>query len=79
MKYSRGHLTQVELWDKYSAYKLWAKIEVLKDKDELAALQASLRKRFPVDAYNKARKEVDPNRIHSNNMLEKLFPSSETN
>ncbi|XP_024459906.2 L-galactono-1,4-lactone dehydrogenase, mitochondrial isoform X1 [Populus trichocarpa] len=67
------HLTQAELWDKYSAYKLWAKIEVPKDKDELAALQARLRKRFPVDAYNKARKELDPNRILSNNMLDPIF------
>ncbi|CAK7342734.1 unnamed protein product [Dovyalis caffra] len=73
------HLTQVELWDKYSAYEHWAKIEVPKDKDELAALQARLRKRFPGDAYNKARKELDPNRILSNNMLEKLFPLLETN
>ncbi|KAJ6778834.1 L-GULONOLACTONE OXIDASE [Salix koriyanagi] len=73
------HLTQAELWDKYSAYEHWAKIEVPKDKDVLAALQERLRRRFPVDAYNKARKELDPNRILSNNMLEKLFPLSETN
>ncbi|KAI3471329.1 hypothetical protein Pfo_030694 [Paulownia fortunei] len=72
------HLTQANLWDQYSAYEHWAKIEVPKDKDELAALQARLRKRFPVDAYNQARKELDPNRIFSNNMLEKLFPMTET-
>ncbi|KAK9289581.1 hypothetical protein L1049_007737 [Liquidambar formosana] len=71
-------LTQLQLWDKYSAYEHWAKIEVPKDKEELAALQARLRKRFPVDAYNKARSELDPNRILSNNMLEKLFPLSNT-
>ncbi|KAJ6316789.1 hypothetical protein OIU78_019965 [Salix suchowensis] len=53
-------LTQAELWDKYSAYEHWAKIEVPKDKDVLAALQERLRRRFPVDAYNKARKELDP-------------------
>ncbi|KAF3442490.1 hypothetical protein FNV43_RR16406 [Rhamnella rubrinervis] len=67
-------LTQTQLWDQYSAFEHWAKIEVPKDKEELAALQARLRKRFPVDAYNKARRELDPNRILSNNMLEKLFP-----
>ncbi|XP_027176145.1 L-galactono-1,4-lactone dehydrogenase, mitochondrial [Coffea eugenioides] len=72
------HLTYKQLWDRYSAYEHWAKIEVPKDKEELAALQARLRKRFPVDEYNKARKELDPNRILSNNMLEKLFPSSDT-
>ncbi|XP_073034310.1 L-galactono-1,4-lactone dehydrogenase, mitochondrial-like isoform X1 [Primulina eburnea] len=71
-------LTQATLWDKYSAYEHWAKIEVPKDKDELAAMQARLRKKYPVDAYNKARRELDPNRILSNNMLEKLFPVTET-
>ncbi|KAF3943451.1 hypothetical protein CMV_029996 [Castanea mollissima] len=72
------HLTQAQLWDRYSAYEHWAKIEVPKDKEELAALQARLRKRFPVDAYNKARRELDPNMILSNNKLEKLFQSSDT-
>ncbi|GMI79632.1 L-galactono-1,4-lactone dehydrogenase [Hibiscus trionum] len=70
-------LTQSQLWDKYSAYEHWAKIEVPKDKEELEALQARLKNRFPVDAYNKARKELDPNRILSNNVLEKLFPLSD--
>ncbi|GAB4843915.1 hypothetical protein Ancab_013879 [Ancistrocladus abbreviatus] len=70
-------LTQTHLWDQYYAYEHWAKIEVPKDKEELSELQARLRKRFPVDAYNKARKELDPNGILSNNMLEKLFPLSE--
>ncbi|AES60484.2 putative oxidoreductase [Medicago truncatula] len=72
------HLTQAKLWDNYSAYEHWAKIEVPKNKDELIALQARLRKRFPVDAYNKARNELDPNKVLSNNKLEKLFPQSET-
>ncbi|KAI9082034.1 hypothetical protein K1719_035959 [Acacia pycnantha] len=72
------HLTWAKLWDNYSAYEHWAKIEVPKNKEELAALQARLRKRFPVDAYNKARRELDPNRIVSNNMLERLFPVSDT-
>ncbi|CAM8949037.1 unnamed protein product [Rhodiola kirilowii] len=71
------HLTQSRLWDKYSAFEHWAKIEVPKDKDQLAALQARLKQRFPVDEYNKARKELDPNRILSNNILAKLFPQSE--
>ncbi|XP_042485594.1 L-galactono-1,4-lactone dehydrogenase 2, mitochondrial [Macadamia integrifolia] len=71
-------LTQSQLWDKYSAYEHWAKIEVSKDKEELAALQARLKKRFPVDTYNKVRKELDPNKILSNAMLEKLFPLSQS-
>ncbi|KAI4386549.1 hypothetical protein MLD38_004476 [Melastoma candidum] len=71
-------LTQEKLWDRYSAYEHWAKIEVPKDKDELAALQQRLRKRFPVDAYNKARRELDPKKILSDNKLDKLFLASET-
>ncbi|EEC68837.1 hypothetical protein OsI_37417 [Oryza sativa Indica Group] len=69
--------TQTNLWDGYSAYEHWAKIEVPKDKDELTELQARLRKRFPVDAYNKARMELDPNKVLSNAKLEKLFPVTE--
>nr|AAT67210.1 mitochondrial L-galactono-1,4-lactone dehydrogenase [Rosa roxburghii] len=72
------HLTQTRLWDTYSSYEHWAKIEVPKDREQLTALQARLRKRFPVDAYNKARTELDPNRILSNIKLEKLFPLSDT-
>lgn len=68
------HLTQARFWDQYSAYEHWAKIEVPKDKNDLAALQERLRKRFPVDAFNKARAELDPNRILSNGMVEKMFP-----
>ncbi|KAG8091194.1 hypothetical protein GUJ93_ZPchr0011g27355 [Zizania palustris] len=71
-------VTQASLWDGYSAYEHWAKIEVPKDKDELAELQARLRKRFPVDAYNKARRELDPNKVLSNAKLEKLFPVTES-
>lgn len=71
-------MTMSQLWDRYSAYEHWAKIEVPKDKDELAALQARLRKHFPVDAYNKARKELDPHGVLSNIKLNKLFPMDET-
>lgn len=76
--FSYRHLIQTQLWDEYSAYEHWAKIEVPKDEKELSALQARLRKRFPVDVYNKARRELDPNKILSNRKLEKLFPLSET-
>ncbi|KAG9443649.1 hypothetical protein H6P81_014989 [Aristolochia fimbriata] len=76
--FSYRHLTQTQLWDKYSAYEHWAKIEVPKDKEELAMLQMRLRKRFPVDTYNKARRELDPNKILSNAVIDKLFPQLES-
>jgi len=67
---------QRQLWNNYSAYEHWAKIEVPDNEEELAWLHERLRKRFPVDLYNKARKELDPNQILSNDLLEKLFPLS---
>ncbi|WOL11477.1 hypothetical protein Cni_G20240 [Canna indica] len=75
--FSYRRLTQDTLWDKYSAYEHWAKIEVPKDNEELAALRERLRKRFPVETYNKVRRELDPKRILSNALLEKLFPTME--
>ncbi|VFQ71712.1 unnamed protein product [Cuscuta campestris] len=69
------HLTQAHLWDHYSAYEHWAKIEVPREGEELKALEERLKKKFPVEEYNRAREELDPNHILSNNMLEKLFPS----
>ncbi|GAB2267155.1 hypothetical protein Dimus_002140 [Dionaea muscipula] len=71
------YLTQGRLWDRYSAFEHWAKIEIPKNKEVLADLQTRLSKRFPVAAYNDARRELDPNRILSNNMLDKLFPLPE--
>ncbi|XP_047048259.1 L-galactono-1,4-lactone dehydrogenase 2, mitochondrial [Lolium rigidum] len=71
-------LTQTSLWDDYSAYEHWAKIEVPKDKDELAELQVRLRKRFPVDMYNKTRMELDPNKVLSSVKLDKMFPGTRT-
>ncbi|KAK8951461.1 hypothetical protein KSP39_PZI004169 [Platanthera zijinensis] len=71
-------LTRIHLWDKYSAYEHWAKVELPKGKTELLEVQARLRKRFPVDSYNKARKELDPKKILANRMLEKLFPMDQT-
>eukprot|EP01018_Ginkgo_biloba_P030113 Gb_36463 [translate_table: standard] len=65
---------QRRLWDNYSAYEHWAKIEIPDNEEELAWLHERLRKRFPVDLYNKSRAELDPNEILSNDILDKLFP-----
>ncbi|XP_078442008.1 L-galactono-1,4-lactone dehydrogenase [Wolffia australiana] len=71
--FSYRKLTQRKLWGDYSAFEHWAKIEVPRKKEELSALQERLRQRFPVDAYNKARNELDPHGVLSNGMLDKLF------
>eukprot|EP00252_Welwitschia_mirabilis_P014337 TRINITY_DN31509_c0_g1_i1.p1 TRINITY_DN31509_c0_g1~~TRINITY_DN31509_c0_g1_i1.p1 ORF type:complete len:620 (-),score=105.95 TRINITY_DN31509_c0_g1_i1:157-2016(-) len=71
-KYRRA--TQKQLWDVYSAYEHWAKIEVPDDEAELAWLHERFARRFPVDLFNKLRKELDPKQILSNDVLDKLFP-----
>uniref|UniRef100_A0A0D6R329 FAD-binding PCMH-type domain-containing protein n=1 Tax=Araucaria cunninghamii TaxID=56994 RepID=A0A0D6R329_ARACU len=68
--------TQRQLWDKYYAYEHWAKLEIPDNEEELAWLHERIQKRFPVDLYNRARIELDPNHILSNDFLEKLFPLS---
>jgi L-galactono-1,4-lactone dehydrogenase len=40
-------------------------------------VQDRLRKRFPVEALNKARKDLDPNGILSNKLIDQLFPKVE--
>lgn len=67
---------QRQLWNSFSAYEHWAKIEVPDNEEELAWLHERLHKRFPMDLYNRARTELDPNQILSNDLLEKLFPLS---
>lgn len=71
-KYRRA--AQKQLWDKYSAYEHWAKIEIPENDEQLSWLRQRIKKRFPVDAYKRAQTELDPNHILSNNILEKLFP-----
>lgn len=66
--------TQRQLWNRFSAYEHWAKIEVPDNEEELAWMHERIHKRFPVDMYNRARMELDPNQILSNDLLEKLFP-----
>uniref|UniRef100_UPI00315B4042 L-galactono-1,4-lactone dehydrogenase n=1 Tax=synthetic construct TaxID=32630 RepID=UPI00315B4042 len=72
-------LCETRLWDKYGAAEHWAKIEVPEDPEELEALRERLRKRYPgVDKFNKARRELDPKNILSNDMIDSLFPAAES-
>ncbi|KAH7435458.1 hypothetical protein KP509_06G065800 [Ceratopteris richardii] len=69
------HASQRQLWDSYGAYEHWAKIEVDANDDEGKQwLQRRLRERFPIDELNKARKELDPNGILSNETIDLIFP-----
>ncbi|KAI5067459.1 hypothetical protein GOP47_0017987 [Adiantum capillus-veneris] len=70
MEYRRT--AQRKLWDAYEAYEHWAKLEV--EADDKEWLRKRLSKSFPIDKLNKARKELDPNCILSNDIIDQLFP-----
>eukprot|EP00899_Mesostigma_viride_P000967 jgi/Mesvir1/10871/Mv14212-RA.1 len=53
----------------------WAKLEVPEDAGELAELRASITKRFPVEEFARARKELDPKGVLSNTWVDALFPT----
>lgn len=72
MDYRRA--AQRQLWDSYGAYEHWAKIEVMDDEEGREWLQKRLSKRFPIKALNKARKELDPYGILSNDAINEIFP-----
>eukprot|EP00602_Paraphysomonas_sp_CaronLab_P012566 CAMPEP_0185040534 /NCGR_PEP_ID=MMETSP1103-20130426/38737_1 /TAXON_ID=36769 /ORGANISM="Paraphysomonas bandaiensis, Strain Caron Lab Isolate" /LENGTH=443 /DNA_ID=CAMNT_0027579889 /DNA_START=210 /DNA_END=1541 /DNA_ORIENTATION=+ len=65
------------LMNKYNAQVHWAKIELPRSGDrqenELATLQSTIRRKYPVDEFNAARKALDPRGILSNNFIESLF------
>lgn len=71
------HAAQRQLWDAYAAFEHWAKIEVADNEETRGWLQDRLRKRFPVKAFNKARKDLDPNGILSNDAIDQIFPLTE--
>ncbi|CAK9203169.1 unnamed protein product [Sphagnum troendelagicum] len=66
--------TQQQLWDSFSAFEHWAKIEVAADTESLSWVQERLRKRFPVESFQRARAELDPNNILANDVVDCLFP-----
>ena len=52
----------------------WAKIELPDDPAARAAMRARLRARFPVEAFNAARRELDPKNVLANDVIDGLFP-----
>ncbi|KAJ7527041.1 hypothetical protein O6H91_16G033700 [Diphasiastrum complanatum] len=71
------HATQKQLWDPYRAFEHWAKLELPADAESLAWIQNRLRSRFPVESFNKARMDLDPHNILSNEVIDKMFPQIE--
>lgn len=59
---------------KFGAVEHWAKVEAMHDEARTVKLRERLGARFPVAAFNAARREVDPKNILANNIVEALFP-----
>lgn len=74
--YKAGWQRQVCL--PYKACDHWAKIELPATEAELVALRQRLRQRFPVDAFNRARQELDPHNLLGNELVDALFPRQRT-
>jgi len=58
---------------KVSAKTHWAKIEMPHTQDQAAQIRSKLAECFPVDEFNRARRECDPKRILSNDLIDALF------
>ena len=61
------------LGDKYGIRVHWAKIELPKGEAERKAARETMAKRYPVDAFEAKRKELDPKGILANDMIEGLL------
>lgn len=66
-------MVQDKLMPKYNASWHWAKIEVPKDAQRLAAMKAALAARFPVERFNAYRAQLDPDNILGNQLLDTLL------
>jgi len=59
---------------RYDAADHWAKIELPATEAELIALRQRLRQRFPVEAFNRWRAELDPDNILGSELIDALMP-----
>lgn len=66
-------LVEQQLMAKYNAVWHWAKLELPDSKERLEKVRQQLRARYPVDDFNAARAQLDPNNLLSNEWLDALF------
>jgi len=52
----------------------WAKVELPGSEAELVALRRALNARFPLERFNAARQELDPNNVLGNDLVDALLP-----
>jgi len=65
-----------ELADKYDLRTHWAKIELERDPSRLEKQRERIRRHYPVDDFNAARKVVDPFSTFANALIKGLFNKS---
>merc|ERR1712153_171007 len=65
--------TTAPLLSKYKGKTHWAKLEKPRSAEELEKVRAKLCAVYPVEQFNKARKQLDPHNIMSNEMLNDFF------
>ena len=69
-------LVEKNLLSRYHAVEHWAKLEVPETASELADLKKRLHKRYPIEAFQKARKDLDPHNIFGNSIVDTVFGQS---
>jgi len=66
-------IVEGRLLPRYNAVEHWAKIEVPEDERELRATRARLHARYPIEAFERARREVDPDNVLGGTIVDALF------
>ena len=60
---------------KYKAIDHWAKVEVVDlTPEDKALVRKRIAQRYPVKAFNDARRRLDPKDVLSNHIIDDLFP-----
>ena len=66
-------MVEGRLLPRYNAVEHWAKIEIPEDERELRATRARLHARYPIEAFERARREVDPDNVLGGTIVDALF------
>jgi len=66
-------LAEQRMLPRYNAVEHWAKIEIPQDERELRATRARLHARYPIEAFERARREVDPDNVLGGTIVDALF------
>ena len=72
-KYRR--MVEQRLLARYNAVEHWAKLEIPEDPKDLQATRARLHKRYPIEAFQQARAELDPDNIFGGDAVDAFFQS----